>query len=312
MIWCGHNEPGRNLGVLPTWSRTRLDTSVRRTLEKADGSRPVVAHSGVPPHPAGGTDTHDYLGWYHGDGRDLPARLARFPVLARWVGEFGAQAVPEAAGFMDPPSWPALDWESLASVHGLEKAVFDQRVPPAEYPTLPSWRRATQRYQAEVIRFHVETLRRLKYRPTGGFCQFLLADAQPAVSFSVLDHERRAKAGYEALRAACAAVVVIADRPAASYRPGEWVRLDVHVVSDLREPLTAARVEATVRWPGGRRHWGFDGDVAADSCARVGRLALALPRDAAAGDIDIELTLTRPGVAAITNAYRSRVEDTPG
>ena len=51
-----------------------------------------------------------------------------------------------------------------------------------------------------MIRFHIETLRRLKYRPTGGFCHFSFADGYPAVSWSVLDHERRPKAGYEAAR----------------------------------------------------------------------------------------------------------------
>ena len=45
------------------------------------------------------------------------------------------------------------------------------------------------------MRRQVEELRRLKYRPTGGFAQFLLADAHPAVSWSVLDHRRVPKAG---------------------------------------------------------------------------------------------------------------------
>ena len=30
------------------------------------------------------------------------------------------------------------------------------------------WRVASQRYQADVARFHIETIRRLKYRPSGG------------------------------------------------------------------------------------------------------------------------------------------------
>ena len=43
------------------------------------------------------------------------------------------------------------------------------------------------------MRYHVETLRRLKYQPTGGFAQFYLADSSPAISGSLLDHERAPK-----------------------------------------------------------------------------------------------------------------------
>ncbi len=45
-----------------------------------------------------------------------------------------------------------------------------------------------------MVRHHVEALRRLKYRPTGGFALFSLADAHPAVTWSVLGHDRAAKA----------------------------------------------------------------------------------------------------------------------
>ncbi|MDQ6840763.1 MAG: hypothetical protein M3137_21110 [Actinomycetota bacterium] len=309
-VWCGHNEPlavdvapgsgpdhraaARFLAaqMLPTWNKTALDRSIRRALEKADGSRPVVAHSGVLPHPAGGTDSHLYFGWYHGAERDLPRALARLPILARFVGEFGAQAVPANAAFAHPERWPDLDWDELGAHHSLQKTVLDRHVPSADHATFDEWRAATQAYQATVIRFHIETLRRLKYRPTGGFCQFLLADAQPAITWSVLDHERQPKAGYHALAAACAPVIVVADRPAAAYRPGETVALAVHVVNDLRVSIVGTTT-ATLRWPGGSRTWRWSGEVAADGVARVGRVMSILPSllDSKTAEITLDLDL---------------------
>lgn len=298
-VWCGHNEPfaldrppGAGVDrsttarfvagqVLPSRNKTTLDRSVRRALEKADGSRPVVAHSGVLPHPAGGTDSHLYYGWYHGRERDFPAALARFPVLARFVSEFGAQAVPDSADFAEPGRWPDLDWSRLIAHHALQRDLLDRRVTPAGLGSFDEWRRATQAYQARVVRYHVETLRRLKYRPTGGFCQFLLADAQPAISWSVLDHQRRPKAAFHALADACAPVVVVADRPAARYAPGDIVHLDVHVVNDLRTPIVDATTTATLCWPGGRRTWRWAGRVEADAVAKVGRVEMALPSEIA-------------------------------
>jgi beta-mannosidase len=319
-IWCGHNEPLaldvttaeladpatlRKTGLktalameLPTWNKTVLDRSIKRALEKADGSRTVVPHSGVWPHlpRLDGTDSHLYFGWYHGDERDLPGFASTIPRLVRFVSEFGAQAVPERADFVEPERWPDLDWERLEGHHGLQREFLERRVPAADHATFDSWRAATQAYQAQVIRHHVEELRRLKYRPTGGFVQFLLTDAQPAISWSVLDHERVPKAGYEALVEACRPVIVVADRLPVEVEPGEVLALDVHVVSDLHVPLARAAVSAELSWDGGGQAWHWGGEVTADSVVRIGTVEAEVP--AVAGDLTLDLTLTAGDVTA--------------
>ena len=323
-LWCGHNEPialdlapgntmtPRNVArlvagqVLPSWNKTALDRSIRRALERADGSREVVSHSGILPHPAWGTDSHFYFGWYHGHERDLPATMARFPVLARFVSEFGAQAVPNGDDFIHPERWPDLDWENLEAHHSFQRTIFEQRVPPSSFPSFDAWRKATQDYQATVLRHHIETLRRLKYRPTGGFCFFLLADAQPAISWSVLGHDRSPKSGYLAVADVCAPVIITADRPPESYRPGDQIDLDVHVVSDLRVPIPDAQAGAVLRWPGGERCWRFAGEVPVDSCVRIGRLSHTVPASTPPGELSLDLTL-RWSDGRATRSYTSRV-----
>jgi beta-mannosidase len=311
-IWCGHNEPMaiendpsmwgepkalRRMAVralaaqqLPTWNKTVLDRSVKRALERADGTRPVIAHSGVLPHPPqlDGTDSHLYFGWYHGNERDLPGFLRALPRMARFVTEFGAQAVPTTADFCEPERWPDLDWERLGRTHALQRAVFERFVPPGDHPTFESWADATQAYQAVLVRRQVEALRRIKYQPTGGFAQFCFADGHPAVTWSVLGHDRVPKLGYDALRAACRPVIVVADRPPEQVVPGAALSLDVHVVSDLRQPIEGAVVEARASWTGGARTWRWTGDLPADACERVGTIELAVPD--AEGPLVIELT----------------------
>src|SRR3954462_11864762 len=103
---------------------------------------------------------------------------------------------------------------------------------------------ATQRYQATLLKHHIETLRRIKYRPTGGFAQFCFADGHPAVTWSVLDHERGPQAGWEALGGAARPVIVVAARRPAPVAPGDTLALDVHGVSDLRTPIEPAVVRA--------------------------------------------------------------------
>lgn len=323
-IWCGHNEPmaldlepGGQIGtgvaaaaiaaqILPTWNKSILDRSIKRALEQSDGTRPVVAHSGVFPHPPqfDGTDSHLYFGWYWGDERDFPKLCASMPRLARFVTEFGAQAVPADADFCEPARWPDLDWEHLGHRHALQKPVFDRRVPPSDYATFDDWRDATQRYQAAVIKHHIETLRRIKYRPTGGFAQFCFADGMPAVTWSVLGYDRQPKLGHDALTAACLPVIVVADRLPPTVRPGATLDLDVHVVSDLRQPLPGCTVTARLVWTGGDRAWTFGGDVDVDECVLVGHIRTTVPD--ASGTLTLELDLDGPAKA--TNTYETVVQ----
>ncbi len=322
-LWCGHNEPlpidagpdpdgdprrrrrlaARGLAsqALPTWNRSLLDRAIKSVLERNDGTRPVVAHSGVYPHlpQLDGTDSHLWFGWKVADERDLPAFLARWPRMARFVSEFGAAAVPESDDFVEPERWPDLDWDGLASHHGLDLARFERYVPPAAFDTYQDWREATQRYQARLLRYQIESLRRLKYRPTGGFAQFSFADSSPAVSPSVLDHLRIPKAGYQALRQACLPVIVVVERPPDHVHPGDRLELDVHVVSDARISYSDMIVRTDLLWEGEvRRSWSWEGDIPADECVRVGTLVIEVPDTTDDLLIDVELAGDGPSYAA--------------
>ncbi len=324
-VWCGHNSPapegapdehgkrarfgGARAAIgqqLPTWNKTVLDRSVKRAIDNADGSRPVIAHSGVWPHPPqlDGTDTHLWFGWRWGNERDLPRLAARMPRAVRFVSEFGAGSVPEAAGFCEPHHWPDLDWDRLAADHAAEMAAFDTYCPPRGHVTFEGWRRASQAYQAGLLRRHIETLRRLKYRPTGGFTFHRLADASPGLGPSILDHERRPKAAYDAVREACRPVIVVADRLPAAMHPGEALTLDVHLVSDRRAAEPDAVVTAELSWPGGSDRWRWTGEVPADDCVRIGTISWVAP-EAPGGPVTLRLGLEGP--VAASNRYDSQL-----
>jgi beta-mannosidase len=321
--WTAHNDPAAvAIGIegdtprsrlryltahqLPSWNKTILDRWVKRSFEKADPTRPCIPHSGVLPHlpQLDGTDSHFYFGWYHGDVRDLDRLASQIPRLFRFLSEFGAQAVPDTADFIDPAQWPDLDWEMLAERHGLQKWVFDVRVPPDRFATFDEWRRATQVYQAELLRHHIELIRRLKYRPAGGFAMFSFNDPGPVVSFSVLDDKRVPKLALRTVTRACAPVVVIADRPPDFVAPGDDLDLDVHVVNDLRHDVDPAVVDVVANWAGGERRWRFGGAVPADECVKVGAISLSIPETL--GVLTIELTLTAGDIRA-KNRYSTAV-----
>jgi beta-mannosidase len=330
--WSAHNDPTAvAIGIdgdhpmsrlrfaaahqLPTWNKTVLDRWVKRSFERADPTRLTVPHSGVLPHLPllDGTDSHLYFGWYHGQVDDL-ARLARtIPRLVRFVSEFGAQAVPDDCEFIDATAWPDLDWDDLAIRHGMQKWVFDEHVPPAAYASFDAWRTATQEYQAMLVRRQIEVLRRLKYRPTGGFCVFALNDPAPMVSWSLLDHERRPKPGWSALVDACRPVIVVAETVPTRVEPGQRLRLDIHVVNDHRTTIEPATIDVTVRWGDGERRWRFGGRVDADDCTFVGRIEFDVPDAGRSLEVDLELTTERTGTTecVATNRYRSTIGERP-
>lgn len=125
---------------------------------------------------------------------------------------------------------------------------------------------------------------------------FALNDPAPAVSWSVLDHHRAPKLGWQALVDACRPVVVVADRPPSIVTPGDTVKLDVHVVNDLRAPVDPAVVDVVAHWPGGTRGWRFGGEVGADEVVRVGTIEVDVPDTL--GALTFDLTLTAGEITA--------------
>jgi beta-mannosidase len=324
--WTAHNDPSATTAVnrsdwkkrtrqvmahqLPSWNKSVLDRWVKRSFEKADSSRETVAHSGVLPHfpQLSGTDTHLWHGWHRGAAEDLAGLAARVPRLVRFVSEFGAHAPPNTAPFIDHElathEWPHLDWDRLHNEFGYQRDQFERLFPPDQYESYESWRKAAQRYQSHVLKTQIETLRRLKYRPSGGFCFYALADPGPVISASVLDHERAPKDAYAVVKAACEQILVVADSPPAWVNEGARLRLDVHLINDLREGIDFAVVDAVASWAGGEQQWRFGGPVPADDVIKVGQIDLTVPETL--GELSFVLTMTA-GDTTSRNRYTTAV-----
>ncbi|MFV0307263.1 MAG: glycoside hydrolase family 2 protein [Desertimonas sp.] len=295
--WSAHDEPdasapgdgdGRRLSrlgraaarQLPSWNRSVLDRWIKRALEQSDPTRPVVAHGGVAPNlpRLDGTDRHLWLGWRRGEIGDLADRARLVPRSVRFVSEFGSQSVPDtSADMIEPARWPDLDWERLARHHGADVVRLLARFPPEQSPTFAAWRLATQRYQARLLREQIETLRRLKYRPSGGFTFSWLRDPAPMISAAVVDHAGQPKLAWQEVIEACRPVTLIPDPLPDEVLAGRRLRLEVHVVNDRRAAIDDAAVSVTCTWRSGRRDWAFRGAVEADSVERVAVLELTAP-----------------------------------
>ena len=178
--------------------------------------------------------------------------------------------------------------------------------------------------QPEVVKTTVEILRRLKYRPTGGFLLHALADVGGVLDgglesgFGVLDGLRRPKPGWWALVDACRPVAVVADPLPEELRTGGRLDLAVHVVNDTRRGLDGIVARARVLGGDGpvlsEHRW--VGAAPADSCVLVGRIETVLPEVLQPGQLTVELTLTAaspagtggdPPEVLATNSYTATI-----
>ncbi len=282
------------------WQRRVLGPAVVGAVVEEDPSRTVIEAAGHP-----WTTNHLYFGWYYGQFRDL-GRVARFlPGLIRLPTEYGVQALPNPESLKE--LWPegqAPDWDALSRNYRFQAVRMRRYVPWGG--DRAAYVRESQAYQARVLKYATELLRRRKYRPTGGAFAFMLNDPAPAISWSVVDWRRRPKAAYEVLAAAMVPVLICAEYPKDSYGLGETISLSLFVVNDLPRRLGRLRwswelgVGGTVIAQGSG-----EAEITADSVAKIGWVRARLP---ILGRATLQLRLYGEGVET-SNAYDFFVED---
>jgi beta-mannosidase len=103
-------------------------------------------------------------------------------------------------------TWPP-DWEGLA-YHDFQ---YDQTFHVAGIEMGTSWEEFvhnSQSYQAKLLKFALETYRCAKYERLGGLFQFMFMDCWPAITWSIVGHDRVPKMGYHTLKEAFQPILI--------------------------------------------------------------------------------------------------------
>ena len=197
----------------PPWSRSQawlgerhteqlnldVDEEAAALLRSLDPSRPALAG-------AGDQDLHCGHGWSHGHWRELADLSPAF------VSEVGAQALPNA----NSPvwrhlnrGWPVADDDENWRYAGYQPAEWRRSGigPPSAHPSRDAYVRASQEYQAHLLRFAIDRFRRQKFAHCGGVLLFQLVDSFPAITAAIIDQARRPKRGYRVVADAFAPVI---------------------------------------------------------------------------------------------------------
>ena len=230
----------------------RRGTGASSTTRSSGPSRrptapgPVVAHSGVLPHPPllDGTDSHLYFGWYWGDPAQLPGFLAAWPRLgalrqrvrgpgrARGRGVLRARAL---AGARLGHAWAARHGAPAPVLrpHGSPRRLRYLRRVAGGDPALPG--RADQAPRRDAAPAEVPADGRVRPVPAGRRPARRVAGRCSATT----GRPRRDSPPWPR-PAGRSSSSPTGRRP--RWRPGDRLAADVHVVSDLRHPIADATV----------------------------------------------------------------------
>ena len=302
VVWGAHTQPDGEPRTsaapeihrhqLPNWNRTVLDRKLLNTFENDDPSRPVVAHSDVPPHLPGlsGSDIGLFFGWHEGQAEDLAEYGAALPRLVRFVSDLGAQALPNNLD----------DLDAILGVLGAEPAALHRTTPADDYEDPASWAEQTRRYQADVIKTSIEILRVLKYNPTGGFCAGLWRSPRPGLTRALIDSDGTPRPALKAAQIALAPIQAMLYPPQNTVAARTSAEFSLYICNDTTDDVEV-EVTALIADQRGERQRRWSGLSAADSVNFIGDLSARAGR---IGDsLNIELALSSRGQQIATNSY---------
>lgn len=196
--------------------QNRALSSALSAVLATDPTRPSQANSG--------TGEHAWMGWYSGSYRDF-SRPQAHAILT----ELGAQALPRLATLrtiLRPEQlWPLDRNLPVWEYHNFQK---HELVTIAKVPlgaSLEELISNTQAYQARLLQFAIEALRRQAWQPMTGVFQFMFVEHWPSMNWGVVDYLRQPKPGYFALQRAFQPILPIAH----AHQKGS---LRLHVVND--------------------------------------------------------------------------------
>ncbi|MBE7550519.1 MAG: hypothetical protein HS126_05540 [Anaerolineales bacterium] len=267
VVWCGGNEFSRSR------NRPLLDT-LAALVTRHDGTRPFIPVS--PSFDCGG-DAHNWHVW-HGQApiQHYQAETARF------LSEFGLQALPHLDTLQAALPDPATGWEiHHADLQKLKRYTSLFNGPSATSHQLlaiynsPFTIFHSQLAQAIALQTAIEHMRRRKGE-AGGVCLWQFNEPWPAISWAIVDYFGRPKLAYERLANWFNPVLIsLKFSVGRRWQAGQTFTAEIWAINDSQQAFTACELQ--VKLDETLIH-SQRLDLPADSAQRIGQLTHCLPQ----------------------------------
>ncbi|OQY26662.1 MAG: hypothetical protein B6244_12920 [Candidatus Cloacimonetes bacterium 4572_55] len=224
-VICCHDEPfpkyGRSKNLrekarkfigryVGNWNQNRLDVFLRKSLKKEDSGHIVIQSSGLWGMLGSLSDVHFH--WYH-----IDKLITRFSLLSYFLG-FNNRIVSDFGSFSSPVLETLVEHQGEPDKEGM----IDLHI--------------SQNRQAEILKFFIEKLRLMKYKPIIGIFFSDLHDMFMTGGTGIVDARRCSKPAHkvvkDALRPRCLIASEITDK---KYHLGDVLLIPVHLINDCQE-----------------------------------------------------------------------------
>ncbi|RKY84915.1 beta-galactosidase [candidate division KSB1 bacterium] len=227
LVWCCHNEPGRQ--------EITLDPLLKDAILMEDDYRVVWMNSNL--------DEHAYPGWYHGHYRDFIA-LPSKPLIT----EFGAQALPNVNSlrrmFNEHELWP-IDWEKW-EFHDFQYEPTFQLAQIEMGENIETFVENSQSYQAKLLKFAIETYRCAKFTEVTGLFQYMFVESWPSITWAVVDYFRQPKKAYWILQQVYQPLYLVVRRNKPIERQGGKIEGSFILINDYLQEFPQAIIKLTL------------------------------------------------------------------
>lgn len=227
VVWCCHNEPGKQ--------KETLDPLLYEAVKDSDSSRIIRMASNYEEHP--------YDGWYWGSKEHFAAKP-----MGPLVTEFGAQALPEIESLKK--IIPRKDLENPAAqswaYHDFQ---YEQTFNVAEInrgKNVKQFIANSQDYQAGLIKTAIDFYRRGKNNDITGVFQFMFIDCWPSITWSVVDYFEVRKKGYAALQKAFQPLYISVNIRQKKYFAGQKLKIDYWIINDFQKSYGSCRLIVSI------------------------------------------------------------------
>jgi beta-mannosidase len=195
LMWIAHDDPpwvAANAALADVHAVRQnytIDHEIKAMIEELDPTRTALAASGDLDH-------HLWLGWRDGSWSGFADALPGF------VSEFGAQATPS----LGSPAWEGLstEWPLRSDdpqwlYAGFQLPAWAERGAgvPEDHASLEDFVQGGQEYQAQLLGYAIDQLRKRKFEPCWGALVYQLVDPFPGVGFGLADSARVPKAALD-------------------------------------------------------------------------------------------------------------------
>ncbi|MHA1271318.1 MAG: glycoside hydrolase family 2 protein [Candidatus Helarchaeota archaeon] len=295
--------------LIYNWNKNVLDKRLAKLVSELCPQYPVIKSSGIPFK----TDFHWYDGWYFNPGKYWKANKFSKGIFRKYipfVSEYGAQSFPNIETikkFGLNIEWPISKemWKTLKKDFRCQINIFKKIFKMELYPDYNEFITATQIYQANLLKFHNELWRKLRFNNVGGTLCFQFNDCSPLITWSIIDFYNELKIAYNKVSLSFEPLYAFLNKWPRKFKKNSLFKNNILLVNDYLNDFNDINIKIIVKSPTKTiLETNYKCNIKADSLIEVDKIEFRIPDEI--GEYTLNIHLSTESIS-ILNPYKFKV-----